>query len=141
MACIHREIVLATPPGDLWSAVRDVGHPHERLFPGVLSATRMEADAPVPGVRVVTFANGQEVREPIVTIDDARRRVAWTATGGALAHHHASMEVRAEGTGSRLVWTTEVLPDAARPTVEGIVDGGVAALRKRFALRNGPPLE
>lgn len=132
MACIHREFRVASPPGEVWSAVRDVAHWHERLFPGVLTATRMEPDRPPPGVRVVTFADGNEVREPIVALDDALRRVAWTVTGGPLAHHHASMEVHADGTGSRLVWITEVLPHEAEPAITAIVDQGAAALRERL---------
>jgi carbon monoxide dehydrogenase subunit G len=132
MSCIHREFRFVSTPDEVWSAVRDVAHWHERLFPGVLTATRMEPDRPPPGVRVVTFADGNEVREPIVTLDDGLRRVAWTVTGGPLAHHHASMEVHADGTGSRVVWITEVLPDDAGATVAGIVDGGAAALQKQL---------
>ncbi len=126
MATIYREISVDATPDDAWSAVRDVGAYHQRLFPGVLAKTVLE-----PGVRTVTFVDGMVVREPIVSIDDAHRRVAWTVEGGPLAHHNASIQVLAEPDGrTRVVWITDVLPDAAAPMVEKMVDGGAAAMKK-----------
>src|SRR5438093_74994 len=119
MATITRELTVAAPPDAVWRVIRDVGGAH-RLFAGVVTATRLE-----PGARVVTFADGREVREPIVAIDDERRRFAWTATGGPLVHHAASLQVQAAGDGlSRIVWITDVLPDAMAPAIEGIVERG-----------------
>ena len=66
MASIRKEIQTTAPPDDVWAAIRDVGALHTRLVPGFVIATRLESDA-----RVVTFANGMEVREPIVDLDDA----------------------------------------------------------------------
>lgn len=43
---------------------------HERLLPGLVTAARMEGD-----VRVLTMPDGTEVRELIVAIDDAARRM------------------------------------------------------------------
>jgi carbon monoxide dehydrogenase subunit G len=126
MATLYREITVDAKPDDAWSAVRDIGAYHQRVFPGVLTATTLE-----PGVRTVTFADGTVVREPIVSIDDAHRRVAWTVEGGPLAHHNASIQVFAEPDGrSRVVWITDVLPDAAAPMVEKMVDGGAAVIKE-----------
>jgi carbon monoxide dehydrogenase subunit G len=127
MATIWKEITVDLSPDAAWDAVRDVGAAHQRLFPGVLTATRME-----DGARVVTFADGREVREPIVAIDEERRRVAWTVSGGPLAHHQASMQVIAEGERARIVWITDVLPDAAAVMVAAIVERGAAAMRKNL---------
>lgn len=126
MSSIYKEITLSAPVDQVWDAVRDLGHAHQRLFPGVLTAVREE-----PGARVVTFADGRELRERILTVDDEHHRVAWTATGGPLVHHSASMQVSAApGGGSRIVWITDVLPDAAAPMIAAIVDGGAAALTR-----------
>jgi carbon monoxide dehydrogenase subunit G len=124
MATIWKEISVDAPLERVWPAVRDVGRAHERLFPGVLTSVHLEQ-----GVRDVTFANGMKVREPIVSIDDAHHRVAWTVEGGSLAHHNASLQVIAEGAKSKIVWITDILPDSAAPAIQQIVDGGAAAMR------------
>ena len=92
MASVHREIVIARPPADVWDALADVGALHTRLAPGFVTDCRLE-----PGARVVTFANGMVARELIVDVDPERRRVAWSVVGGRLSHHNASAQVFAEG--------------------------------------------
>jgi carbon monoxide dehydrogenase subunit G len=125
MASIWKEFTIDTTPEAAWDAVRDFGAAHERLFPGVLTATRLE-----PGARVVTFADGHELREPIVALDEERRRLAWTATGGPLAHHSASIQVIPDGQRTRIVWITDVLPDQAGPTIAAIVERGAAVMKQ-----------
>ena len=124
MATIWKEVPVDAPLDEVWSSVRDVGRAHERLFPGVLTAVRLEQ-----GVRDVTFADGMKVREPIVTIDDAHHRVAWTVEGGPLAHHNASLQVLEDGRGkSKILWITDILPDAAAPSIQAIIDRGAEAM-------------
>ena len=126
MASIHKEIAIAAPPDAVWAAVRDVGAVHQRLVPGFVTDTRMEE-----GARVVTFANGMVVRELIVDIDDAARRLAYASVGGRAAHHHASMQVFADaGGGSRLVWITDVLPDALTEPIRANVEHGSAIIKQ-----------
>ncbi len=64
----------------------------------------------------------------------ATRRLAWSASGGQLIHHNASIQVF-EGPrgGSRLVWTADLLPDAMRAPIEAMIDDGVAAMRTALA--------
>jgi carbon monoxide dehydrogenase subunit G len=126
MASIHKEIAIAAPPDVVWAAVRDVGAVHQRLVPGFVTDTRMEE-----GARIVTFANGMVVRELIVDIDDAARRLAYASVGGRAAHHNASMQVFADaGGGSRLVWITDVLPDALAEPIRANVEHGSAIIRQ-----------
>jgi hypothetical protein len=125
MASIRKELVLKASPDDVWSAVRDFGAPHEKLVPGVLVDCRLE-----PGARVVTFANGLVVRELLVESNDEARRLCWTARGGRATHHNASMQVHADGTGTRLVWVTDVLPDEIAPAISALVEAGAAAIRR-----------
>jgi hypothetical protein len=99
MASIRREIVTRASPEAVWDAIRDLGALHTRLVPGFVVDTRLE-----PGARIVTFGNGMVVREPIVDLDDAARRLAWAAIGGPLTHYNASVQVFAAGEGgSRIV--------------------------------------
>ena len=45
--------------------------------------------------------NGMVVKELIIDIDDTKRRVAWSAVGGRLSHHNASMQIFADGDGTK----------------------------------------
>ena len=130
MASIRREIELARDPDEVWDVIRDVGAVHHRLARGFVVDTAMEADR---RARVVTFANGAVVRELIVDVDDDRRRVAYAAVEGPLGstHHNASFEVTpGPGGGTQVVWVADVLPDDVAPAVEGMMDLGVAAMRR-----------
>jgi len=125
MASIRKEIRIEAAPEEVWDAVRDVDAVHQRLCPGVLTDSRREG-----GFRVVTFANGLVVRELLVDLDDATRRFAYSAQGGSLEHHHASMQVFADAAGgTRLVWTIDLLPDAMATPIAGLMDAGAAAMR------------
>ncbi|MBV9948167.1 MAG: SRPBCC family protein [Myxococcales bacterium] len=104
-------------PETVWDALRDVGALHTRPVPGFVADLRME-----DGARIVTFANGMVAREVIVTIDDEARRLAWTIVGGRMTHHSGVAQVFDEGGGrSRFVWTTDLLPDAIAPAIEGMM--------------------
>ena len=129
MASLRREIELARDPDEVWDVIRDVGAVHHRLARDFVVDTRMDD----PAARVVTFVNGAVVRELIVDVDDGRRRMAYAAVEGPLgsAHHNASFEVTpGPGGGTLLVWISDVLPDEVAPAVEGMMDLGVAAMRR-----------
>jgi Polyketide cyclase / dehydrase and lipid transport len=129
MASIRREIELARDPDEVWSAVRDVGAVDRRLARDFVVDTTMDD----PAARVVTFANGAVVRELIVDVDDDRRRVAYAAVEGPLGstHHNASFEVTPGPDGKTLlVWIADVLPDDVAPALGGMMDLGVAAMRR-----------
>ena len=124
MATIRKEITTAARPGDAWDAMRDVGALHTRLVPGCAVDTKLEE-----GARIVTFANGMVAKELIVSCDDATRRLCWSVVGGRMTHHNASAQVFAEGAGSRVVWTCDLLPDALAPAIEGMIVQGLAAMK------------
>jgi hypothetical protein len=124
MASITKDIPLAVDAATAWAAIRDVGRPH-LVFRGVLTDARIEDDD-----RIVTFANGMVVRERIVDIDDAARRLAYTVVDGPpFTHHHASFSVAEEPDGtSRLTWVADLLPDELAPMVEELMDQGATAV-------------
>jgi carbon monoxide dehydrogenase subunit G len=127
MASIRREIVIEASPERIWDAVRDVGAVHERLAPGFVVDTRLQA-----GARVVTFANGLVARELIVDVDDEARRLAWAVVGSPrLTHHNASMQVFDDGDrGSRVVWIADLLPNEIGGTIAAMIEEGLGAMKK-----------
>jgi len=128
MASVHREIVIARPPAQVWDALADVGALHTRLAPGFVTDCRLE-----PGARVVTFANGMVARELIVDVDADRRRVAWSVVGGRLSHHNASAQVFAEDSAAtRFVWIADFLPDDNAPAIAAMIDQGMAAIKRHL---------
>lgn len=125
MATIRKEIWTTRGAEAVWDALADIGALHTRLVPGFVVDTRLE-----PGARVVTFGNGMVVREPIITIDPRARRVVWSAESEMLRHYNASAQVIPEGKGSRVIWIADLLPDDAASVVEGMMDAGMAAMKR-----------
>jgi carbon monoxide dehydrogenase subunit G len=125
MASIRKEISTKASADEVWSALRDIGALHTRLVPGFVTHTRLE-----PGERVVTFANGMVVREPIVDINDEARRLVWSAIGRSLTHYNASAQVFADADGrTRVVWIADLLPNEAASAIEGMMEQGMAAMQ------------
>ncbi len=126
MASIRREIQIDARPETAWAALRDVGALHTRLVPGFVTDVRLE-----PGARLVTFGNGMQVRELIVDIDDATRRVAWSAVGGSMTHHNASAQVLPDGAaGCRFVWIADLLPNEVAPAIAAMIEQGMAVIKQ-----------
>jgi hypothetical protein len=133
MASIRREVIVEAAPELVWDAIRDVGAVHERLAPGFVVDTRLEE-----GARIVTFGNGVVARELIVDVDEAGRRLVWSVVGGRMTHHNASLQVFAEsGTKSRVVWIADLLPNEVAPYIAGMIDQGMAVMKKTMEARAG----
>ena len=135
-ATIRREMQVAVPPDFAWAAVKDVGRVDQRLARGFITATTHDGNT-----RTVTFANGRVVSEVITGIDDKARRLAYSAVGGRAAHHAASLQVLPDGSSSRLVWITDVLPDALEGPIGALMDEGLAAMQRTLEadVRSTPP--
>ena len=99
MASMAVEITTNASAHSVWDTVRDVGALHTRLVPGFVVATGL-----VPGGRRVTFANGQVVVEPIVSLNDNLRRLVWTVQGGTpgITHYNEPCRSPREAGGSRV---------------------------------------
>ena len=133
MASIHKEIVIDARPEHVWDAIRDVGAIHARLAKGFVLDTRLEGDS-----RLVTFAGGAVVRERIVDVDDRARRLAYSVVEWRTTHHNASIQVLAEGTGSRVVWIADLLPDDLADLVGGLMEQGCAAMKRTLEESSAP---
>jgi Polyketide cyclase / dehydrase and lipid transport len=126
VATIYKEIAVDAPPDHVWAAIRDVGAVHSRLAQQFVVSTQLEGDS-----RVVTFANGVLVRERFVTIDDERRRLAYSVVEWKATHHNGSLQVFGdESGGTRLVWIADLLPDELAAVVEGLMETGAAAMKQ-----------
>ena len=133
MASIRKEMMVNAPADHVWAAVRDVGAVHTRLARQMVLDTKLDGDS-----RLVTFANGEVVRERIVDIDDKARRLAYAAVDWRTTHHNASFQVVPDGDGRcRLVWITDLLPDSIADVVRGYVEQGSLAIKR--TLESGRP--
>src|SRR3954452_21707774 len=130
MATLHKEIHIEARPEAIWDAARDVGALHTRLVPGFVVDARLEDNA-----RIVTFGNGMVVRELIISVDDQRRRLAWTAVGGRTTHYNASLQLFADGSGTRVVWTIDLLPDEMAAPLAVMQESSLATMKATFERR------
>ena len=126
MASIFKEIHIDASAASVWDAVRDFGAVHTRLAPGFVTDAKMDGDA-----RIVTFSNGSVARELLVDCDDARRRLVYAIVGERIKQHSASVQIADEGvTGSKFVWTVDVLPNEVAPYIAAQMDLGIIAMKK-----------
>jgi len=125
MATLHNSVLIDVAPDAIWDAVRDVGALHTRLVPGFVVSTKLDGDA-----RIVTFGNGLVAREPIISIDDERKRLAWSAEGGRTKHYNAVLQVFAQGSGSRVEWTTDLLPNEMANPIQTMQEQGLAIMKR-----------
>lgn len=124
MATIRKEFRSPRSAEEVWALLRRFDAVHE-LARGFVTATRMEGDR----ARVVTFANGMEVREHLVSAHDGERRLVYAITDNPrYAHYNASAQVFAEGSGSRFVWTIDFLPDAMAGLQDAAMEAGASAM-------------
>lgn len=132
MASIRKEVLIDAAPETVWDAARDIGALHTRLVPGFVADTQLVAGAEPPA-RMVTFANGVSVREVIVDLDEARRRLVWTVESPTVTHHNGVLELFDAGDGrTRAVWVADVLPRAAAETFDMMMGQGLAAMKRAF---------
>jgi carbon monoxide dehydrogenase subunit G len=127
MASITKEIPVDAHPDAVWDAVRDFGAVHQRLNPGFVVDCRLDGEA-----RIVTFHNGNVVREEFVDCDEARRRLAYAIVGReGITHYNGSVQVFGDGDNrSRMLWIIDVLPNDIAPYISGQMELAVAAMQK-----------
>lgn len=131
MATIRKEILIDTTPEAAWDALRDVGALHTRLVSGFVTDTKLDGNA-----RIVTFSNGTVAREEIISIDEPQKRVAWAIVGQHFHHYNGAAQIFAHGKGGvRVVWITDLLPDAMAATIDNAMTNGIAAMKRTLEAR------
>ena len=132
MASIRKEIEIDAPAEQVWAAIRDIGAVHTRLAQEFVVDTKLDGDS-----RLVTFANGEVVRERIVDVDDRARRLAYAVVEWRTTHHNASFQVIPDGRERcRLVWITDLLPNTLAELVGGFIEQGSTAIKRTLEARS-----
>ncbi len=125
MATVRKEFRSARSAEEVWAKVRRFDAVHE-LAPGFVTATKMEPS----GARLVTFANGTEIREWLVSSNDAERRLVYAILDHPkIQHYSAAAQVIADGEGCRFVWTVDFLPDGMAALQNASMEAGAEAMR------------
>jgi len=127
MATLKREIP-AGAAAAVWQKLRAFDQVHTRVAPGFLTDLKMDE-----GDRVLTFFNGMVARERLVTLDDDNCRLVYAVVDGQASHYNAAVQVFPEGSGSRVVWTIDLLPDALAPVIGGMMDAATKVMGKALA--------
>jgi hypothetical protein len=126
MATVRKEFRSARSADEVWAKLRRFEAVHE-LAAGFVTATKMEPS----GARLVTFANGMEIREWLVSSDDGARRLVYAILDHPkFQHYSASAQVFEDGQGSRFEWTVDFLPHAMAPMQDASMTAGAAAMAK-----------
>jgi len=128
MASKTEQVTVAIDADRAWAALRDMGGA-KALFAPVLADSSIDGD-----VRTARFANGMVLRERILDVDNARRRVAYTALDApGVTFHHASMQVVDAGPGrSEFIWITDAHPPEVIEQMSPLIQQGTQALKKNL---------
>lgn len=127
MADGKAEVSIDRSPDEVWKVVREFGGLDEWM-PGVESCS-VEGDVRTIGMM------GIEVKEQLRGVDEAARRISYSVVEspmGNLESHLATIAVDADGTGSHVTWSVDVVPDDLLALFVPIYEGSVAALKTKI---------
>jgi hypothetical protein len=126
MGSIRKEFTVNADAAKVWAALRDFGAVHEKLAKGFVTDSKLEGD-----VRTVTFVNGITARERLIDSDDVQRRLVYSVIDGMPTHYNGAVQVFEDGPGkARFVWVIDILPNELVRPISGMMDIGVAAMKK-----------
>lgn len=116
MPTIHLEGEVDAAASAVWDRVKDIRSP-ERL-------TNMIHSVDVLGENQRSCeVDGGSIVETIISVDEQRRRVAYTATESPfpVSHHNAAFVVTGDDARSCLAWTVDVEPAEAAEALRPIL--------------------
>jgi carbon monoxide dehydrogenase subunit G len=120
------DVTVDAPPDEVWAKVGDFGGVADFL-PGI-DTFRLEGDDRVIGMF------GMEIRERLVSRDDATRTITYTIVDGVpVESHQATMKVEPDGDGSKVTWSFSCSPDEMAPIFGDTYKAGLAAIQAAFA--------
>jgi hypothetical protein len=129
MATVRKEFRSQRSAAEVWEKLRRFEAVHE-LAKGFVTKTEMEPS----GARTVTFANGMQVREWLVSSNDGERRLVYAILDHPkFTHYSAAAQVFEDGAGSRFVWTVDFLPDEMAEMQSAAMEAGAAAMAKALS--------
>ncbi|MDW8804178.1 SRPBCC family protein [Streptomyces scabiei] len=128
MATFRFDTRVAQDPDRVWAVLTDVGM-IPQWFPAV-------QEAHFDGThRHLTTAEGT-LKSLVVTKDDALRRFQYRFVEGMpqpIDFHLGTIDVLPDASGSRVVYSQEILPEALAPIVERAVGEGITGIARYFA--------
>ncbi len=118
------EIEIDASPADVWAVAGDFGG--IGWMPGIDSVT-VEGD-----VRTIAMM-GMEIKEQLVSRDDAARAITYAIVDGPVPveSHQATITVHDARAGSRVTWEVSVEPEGAA-LFKDIYQGSLGALKERL---------
>jgi carbon monoxide dehydrogenase subunit G len=120
------DVTVKATPDAVWAKVGDFGGVGE-FFPGIESF-RLEGEDRVIGMF------GMEIRERLVSRDEATRTISYSVVDGVpIESHTATISVEADGDGSKVTWAYDVTPDEMAPIFGDTYKGALAAVEAAFA--------
>jgi len=120
------DVTVEAAPDAVWVKVGDFGG-IGAFLPGIESF-RLEGDERVIGIF------GMEVRERLLSRDDATRTISYSIIDGLpVESHTATLSVEAEGDGSKVTWAYEVEPAEMAPVLGDNYTAALAALVATFS--------
>ena len=136
MAKVHVQDSFNAPADAVWSYFRDFGGVMKWAGPMVKSCT-LEGEG-VGAVRTIALAQGNPLRERLVQFDDEARSFSYAIIGACdlpIQDYVGTVKIKADGASrSSIDWIGTFDPKgapeaAAKQIVEGIYQGGIAAVK------------
>jgi carbon monoxide dehydrogenase subunit G len=120
------DVTVGAPPDEVWAKLGDFGGIGE-YFPGIESC-RLEGDDRVIGLF------GMEIRERLMTRDDAGRTLTYSVVAGVpVDSHSATITVEPEGDGSKVTWAYAVTPDEMAPVFGDSYQAALTSVENLFS--------
>jgi mxaD protein len=119
------DVTVDAPPDAVWAKVGDFGGVGD-FFPGIESF-RVEGEDRIIGMF------GMEIRERLLSRDDATRTLSYSVVEGVpLESHTATITVEPDGDGSKVTWAYDVEPAEMAPIFGDTYKGALAAVEAIF---------
>jgi carbon monoxide dehydrogenase subunit G len=120
------DVTVRAAPDEVWEKVGDFGGVGE-FFPGI-DSFRLEGDDRIIGMF------GMEIRERLLSRDDATRTISYSVVDGVpIDSHRATITVEPDGEGSKVTWAYDVTPDEMAPIFGDTYKAALASLENGFS--------
>jgi hypothetical protein len=136
-ADVSRDIVVEASPSEVWDAIGPFCS-ISIWYPGIDSCTEEQINGATH--RRLLTGDGNQFLERLVGSNDASMEYSYSIEEGPLpvADYESTLSVSDEGGKARVTWSSNFAPkgvseDEAKEVIVGIYDGGLQAIRDRFA--------
>jgi carbon monoxide dehydrogenase subunit G len=120
------DVTVGAAPDTVWEKVGDFAGVGD-FFPGI-DSFRVEGDDRIIGMF------GMEIRERLLSRDDATRTISYSVVDGVpIDSHQATITVEPDGDGSKVTWAYAVTPDEMAPIFGDTYKAALASLENAFS--------